>query len=143
MLFSSQYETKQRKQWRSLEFIQYPVITDNENSQLKFALDMAFALNEAFAKAGYKRFSGIVKKSTAQRNGLEIPYYEFVCHQAEFCGAIRRNYARFLSSILALKAQFPDAIGKEKMRQMVTAERQQFEEEWDITVNYALSSPLC
>ncbi|GHO96498.1 hypothetical protein KSF_065460 [Reticulibacter mediterranei] len=140
---AQQSTNKRRKQWRSLEAITYPVLSDSENSREKFIHDFAYALNQVFKTKGYVSFNGLVRLNERNASGQIFPVYELICHQPEFCEAFRQRGIQLIARVLAYKESSLSAeeleVKKEEMRQEIIHESVAFAKEWSIDARVPFS----
>jgi hypothetical protein len=140
---TKQPTSKRRKQWRRLEAITYPVLSDSENSRGKFINDFAYALDQVFKTKGYTSFNGLVRLNERNASGQIFPVYEFICHQPEFCKAFRQRGIQLISRVLAYKESNLSSeeleVKKEEMRQEIIRESVAFAKEWSIDARVPFS----
>lgn len=134
-----QYEIKRKIQWRNLETVIFPIITDSNNSRANCASDMGFALNKVFADTKFKKFTGLIKKTTVVRNEQNVSFYELFCHQIEFCGVLQQDQKNFFSSLTSFQEQYPINVAKEKMAEIFFKPKEDFYREWNLAVSYSIS----
>lgn len=125
-----------RKQWRNLETVTYPVLSDSNRSREKFALDLAYTLDQVFKARGYTTFTGLVRLNERDTPDQKVPVYQLICHQPEFCEAFRQKGIRFLSRVISSNGstlsseELEDE--KEEMRQEIIRESTDFAERWSV-----------
>ena len=83
-----------RKQWRGLDEIDYPALTDNEERRAKYGYQLALHLHRAFKEQGYTSFNSLisVRKTNIKEYNHPISIYCLVTHQALFSGALRHTW---------------------------------------------------
>lgn len=83
-----------RKQWRSLDEIDYPAVIDNEDRRARYGYQLALHLHRAFKKRGYQSFSGLVRLGSfeIEPGSDPISVYSLVTHKAPFSGALRNSW---------------------------------------------------
>ncbi len=141
---TKQSASKRRKQWRSLEAITYPVLSDSENNRRKFIHDFAYALDQVFKTKGYASFNGLIRLNERNASDQIFPVYEFICHQPEFCEAFRQRGIQLIARVLAYKESNLSSeeleVKKEEMRQEIIRESVAFAKEWSIDARVPFSS---
>lgn len=134
-----QYETKRKIEWRNLETAIFPIITDNINSRNRYASEMGFALHKTFSDTKFKKFTGLIKKTTEVKNGQNVSFYELFCHQIEFCAALQQEQTNFISSLISFKEQYPRNIAKEKLAEIFIKPKEDFYHDWNLAISYDIS----
>ena len=133
-------KASKRKNWRSLETVIFPLLRESEHSREVFLMDLAFALDQIFQNKGYVKFNAIFRMQTIIHQDQERPYYELKTHQASFGSRVERNYNKFLQTIEHLKSTLPIQEAKQKMRQLITNERREFQAKWRIQLDVGFSN---
>lgn len=93
-----------RKRWRNIEILNFPVISDSEASREIFMMYLAKGLKIAFEEEGYIEFISLISKFTTT-TPQPIVVYQVISHKAKFCHTVRRIYHNLLKEIHEIKLE--------------------------------------
>lgn len=120
----NQRNDTQRKQWRTLDEVDYPAIVDDEDRRLKYSAQLALHLHRAFKGEGYKRFTSFMSVRSKEFQGLKkaqgldsgiIPVYCLITQQAKLSGELRKSWKTLWNTSLpaAERQGYQDALNLE------------------------------
>lgn len=134
---AGQAATKMRKTWRGLAHLQVPMAGGiNELSDRLFLTELFMSLSRTFRHRPYTQFTGILRHVDLDVRGQVVSAYYLLCHQIEFCEAVRSATRRHLQ-LWNAKKQNPEAWEKAKQDEQRAVET--FNVEWKTIASFDLS----
>ena len=88
----SQIAESRTRQWRPLMTTPYPLHEDTDRYQGRFLHDVLIALNDAFERSGYIKFTTFITATNFRASdGVDYLTYVLLGHQIAFLDALRKR----------------------------------------------------
>jgi hypothetical protein len=140
------YKSEQKKlhaiEWRGLEHVQIPNLSDSENARAVLCSDIRNALRISFGEA-YKKFTVLFQVQRASVEGESVFFYIINCHQAKFASMLRQAAFERFKKILAIKSldEVAQAEARQRYRDTI-AEEEKAWKNWTLRAKIAFTSNL-
>ena len=109
----------------------------SKRSNSIFISEMFRALELTFGDRAFAEFTGLLRHTERSVHGQTVPLYYLLCHEIEFCEAVRRMTERLIRSYSIAKQQGQQAINylKQEEQKVVDA----FNQQWTTWASFDLS----
>jgi hypothetical protein len=135
---AAQAAQKRRKTWRDLSHTFIPMIGGVSEKSNSFFISVMFrALELTFGDRAFTEFIGLLRYAERSVHDQTVPIYYLLCHEIEFCEAVRRMTERLLRSYSTARQQGQDAMSYIKQEEQKAVDA--FNHQWTTQASFAIS----
>lgn len=125
-----------RKRWRNFQLINFPVLSNSDESKRMFICYLAKSLKIVFENTGYTEFVSLISQLNTKITH-PVVVYQLVSHKAQFCHIVQNLYNELIKNVIEIKsAGFSEDEEAEFKKEM---EDQLRLDGWTTNINLALT----